>query len=100
MGRPYSHDLRGRTVDAAGSNSRQEAAKRFGVGAATAVRWMTVLATTETVGVRPQGGARHFKLDPYKAFLSGLIAEEGNIALTVRPDNQSLTAAAFQTAAR
>ncbi len=58
MGRPYSHDLRGRTVDAAGSNSRQEAAKRFGVGAATAARWMTVLATTETVGsVRKEGHA-------------------------------------------
>ncbi|WP_091712264.1 IS630 family transposase [Methylobacterium phyllostachyos] len=81
MGRPYSQDLRERVVDAAGATSRRQAAKRFGVGAATAVRWMTALATTGTVAARPQGRARRSKLDPHEAFLRGLIADRDDITL-------------------
>ena len=81
MGRPYSQDLRQRVVDAAGATSRRQAAKRFGVGAATAVRWMTALATTGTVAARPQGRARRSKLDPHEAFLRGLITERDDITL-------------------
>ena len=55
MGRPYSQDLRERVVDAAGATSRRQAAKRFGVGAATAIRSMTALATTGTIAARPAG---------------------------------------------
>jgi len=82
MGRPYSQDLRERVVDAAGSTSRRQAAKRFGVGAATAVRWMTALATTGTVAARPQGRARGSKLDAYEAFVRGLIAGRDDITLS------------------
>jgi transposase len=74
MGRPDSQDLRERVVDAAGATSRRQAAKRFGVGAATAVRWMTALATTGIVAARPQERAHRSKLDPHEAFLRGLIA--------------------------
>jgi transposase len=81
MGRPYSQDLRERVVDAAGATSRRQAAKRFGVGAATAVRWMTALATTGTVAARPQGRARRSKLDPHEAYLRGLIAERDDMTL-------------------
>ena len=56
MGRPYSQDLRERVVDAAGTTSRRQAAARFGVGVATAIRWMAALTTTGTVASRPQGG--------------------------------------------
>ena len=38
MGRPYSLDLRERVVDAAAATSRRQAAARFGVGKATAIR--------------------------------------------------------------
>ncbi len=55
MGRPDSQDLRERVVDAAGATSRRQAAKHFEVGAATAIRFMTALATTRTVATRPQG---------------------------------------------
>lgn len=81
MGRPYSQDLRERVVDAAGATSRRQAAKRFGVGAATAIRWMTALATTGTVAARPQGRARRSKLDPHEAFLRALIVERDDITL-------------------
>lgn len=47
MGRLDSQDLRKRVVDAAGATSRRQAAKHFGVGAATAIRCMTALATTQ-----------------------------------------------------
>ncbi|MFC6738979.1 IS630 family transposase [Methylobacterium tardum] len=81
MGRPYSQDLRERVVDAAGATSRRQAAKRFGVGAATAIRWMAALATTGTVAARPQGRARRSKLDPHEAFLRALIAERDDVTL-------------------
>lgn len=81
MGRPYSQDLRERVVDAAGATSRWQAAERFGGGAATAVRWMTALATTGTVAARPQGRARRSKLDPHEAFLRTLIGGKVDITL-------------------
>ena len=81
MGRPYSQDLRERVVDAAGATSRRQAAKRFGVGAATAIRWMAALATTGTVAACPQGRARRSKLDPHEAFLRALIAERDDVTL-------------------
>lgn len=52
MGRPYSLDLRERVVDAAAATSRRQAAARFGVGVATAIRWMATLKATGTVAAR------------------------------------------------
>ena len=81
MGRPYSLDLRERVVDAAAATSRRQAAARFGVGKATAIRWMAALAMTGTVAARPQGRARRSKLDPHEGFLRGLIDEQVDITL-------------------
>jgi transposase len=47
MGKPLSLDLRSRLVGAVVSGmSRRAAAERFGVGAATAVRWVHAANTT------------------------------------------------------
>ncbi|WP_091683882.1 IS630 family transposase [Methylobacterium sp. 275MFSha3.1] len=81
MGRPYSQDLRERVVDAAEATSRRQAAARFGVGLATAIRWMAALTATGTVAALPQGRARRSKLDPHEAYLRGLIAETDDITL-------------------
>lgn len=81
MGRPYSQDLRERVVDAAGATSRRQAAARFGVGVATAIRWMAALTMTGMVAPRPQGRAHRSKLDPHEAFLRGLIDAKGDIIL-------------------
>lgn len=81
MGRPYSLDLRERVVDAAAATSRRQAAARFGVGKATAIRWMAALATTGSVAARPQGRARRSKLDPHEGFLRGLIDENDDVTL-------------------
>jgi transposase len=81
MGRPYSLDLRERVVTAAAATSRRQAAARFGVGKATAIRWMAALTATGTVAARPQGRARRSKLDPHEAFLRTLIDEKVDITL-------------------
>lgn len=74
-------DLRERVVTAAAATSRRQAAARFGVGQATAIRWMAALAATGTVAARPQGRARRSKLDPYETFRRTLIDEKVDITL-------------------
>lgn len=57
MGRPLSMDLRARVVDAIGSGmSRRAAATRFGISAATAVRWAQLQRDGGSVASKPQGG--------------------------------------------
>lgn len=81
MGRPYSQDLRERVVDAAAASSRRQAAARFEVGIATAIRWAAAAAATGTVAARPQGRPPGSKLDVHEAFLRGLIDEQDDITL-------------------
>lgn len=57
MGKPLSVDLRSRLVSAvAGGLSRRAAAERFGVSAASAIRWVAASNTTGTIAPKPQGG--------------------------------------------
>jgi len=57
MGKPLCIDLRSRLVAAvAGGMSRRAAAERFGVAAASAVRWVHAANTTGMVAAKPQGG--------------------------------------------
>ena len=81
MGRPYSLDLRERVVDAAAATSCHQAAARFGVGIATAIRWTAAVEATGTVAARPQGRPRTSKLDAHEAFLRGLIDAKVDITL-------------------
>jgi transposase len=59
MGKSLSNDLRMRVVEAveAGS-SRRAAAARFGVGIASAIRWVRAWRERGDVGAKPQGGDR------------------------------------------
>ena len=57
MGKPLSVDLRSRLVSAvAGGLSRRAAGERFGVSAASAIRWVHASNTTGTLEAKPQGG--------------------------------------------
>ena len=57
MGKPLSVDLRSRLVDAvAGGLSRRAAGERFGVSAASAIRWVHASNTTGTLEAKLQGG--------------------------------------------
>jgi transposase len=59
MGKPLSVDLRSRLVAAvAGGLSRRAAAERFGVSAASAIRWVAASNSTGTIVPKPQGGDR------------------------------------------
>ena len=57
MTKPLSNDIRERLVSAVdGGLSRRSAAKRFGVAASTAIKWVDQWRRTGDVGPRPQGG--------------------------------------------
>ena len=49
MARALSEDLRGRVIAAVEAGARRRAtAERFGIGVATAIRWVRVFRTTGT----------------------------------------------------
>lgn len=57
MGKPLSMDLRERVVGAiSGGMSRRAAAERFGVSAASAVRWAALQRDHGKPAAKPQGG--------------------------------------------
>ena len=57
MGKPLSMDLRERVVGAiSGGMSRRAAAARFGVSAASAVRWAALQRDQGKPAAKPQGG--------------------------------------------
>ena len=57
MGKALSVDLRVRVVEAIGAGmSRRAAATRFGISAATAVRWAQLQRDRGSVASKPQGG--------------------------------------------
>ncbi len=57
MTKPLSNDIRERLVSAVdGGLSRRSAAKRFGVAASTAIKWVDQWRRTGDIGPRPQGG--------------------------------------------
>jgi transposase len=57
MTKPLSNDIRERLVSAVDAGlSRRSAAKRFGVAASTAIKWVDQWRRTGDVGPRPQGG--------------------------------------------
>ena len=57
MARTLSEDLRGRVIAAVEAGAtRRGAAERFGIGVATAIRWVRVFRTTGTSSAQPKGG--------------------------------------------
>jgi transposase len=74
MARAYSQDLRDRVIDVAlaGTPARQAAA-RFGIGVATAIRWVRQARQTGKRAPGRQGQPRRSKLDPYRDYLLELV---------------------------
>src|SRR6516225_10186863 len=59
MARPYSSDLRARVVEAVDEGAtRHEAAERFGISVASAVRWHQAWRNEGTIEAKPCGGSR------------------------------------------
>jgi len=82
MGAARSKDLRSRVVaEVAAGMSRRQAAVRFKVSAASAVRWVALEAETGSVDPRPRGGKSRSPLEPHAAWLLALNAGEGDLPL-------------------
>lgn len=82
MARPYSRDLRDRVAAfvVAGGTCR-EAAARYGVGVATAVRWARRLRETGSAAARPMGGRRRVALVGERDWLLRRIVEQPDLTL-------------------
>jgi len=83
MAKSLSIDLRKRVVAAIASGmSRRQAAERFGVSAASAIRWQRQLNQTGTVEPDKQGGDRRsHQIDAHKATILALYETKTDITL-------------------
>jgi transposase len=83
MGKPLSIDLRSRLVAAVASGaSRRAAAKRFGISAASAVRWVQAVSTAGTVEAKPQGGdTRSHRIEAFHGVTLAAVAAQKDISL-------------------
>lgn len=83
MTRAYSQDLRDRVIAAVEREglSRREAAGRYRIGEATAVRWLRALREGRREALA-QGGDRRSRLPAHEAWLLGLVEAEPDLILT------------------
>ena len=83
MGKPLSGDLRSRLIVAVGEGmSRRAAAERFGVAAASAVRWVRAFKTTGTFAAKPQGGdTRSHRIEAFRDAILVAIEAQKDITL-------------------
>ena len=81
MGRPYSPDLRERVIGAVDEGAtRREAAERFGVSVASAVRWHQFWRNDGTIAAKLCGGSRS-PLEDYAEEILALIEEQSDRTL-------------------
>ena len=83
MARPLSEDLRVRIVQAVeGGMSRRAAAQRFGVSAASAVRFVKEWRESGSVGAKRQGGdQRSQRIEAYRDVILSAIAAKPDLTL-------------------
>jgi transposase len=83
MVKPLDKDLRVRVVGAVREGmSRHASAARFGVSAASAIRWCQLEKETGSVEPKPMGGPRPSKLLAYREFLLALVKAEPDLTIT------------------
>ena len=82
MPAPYSQDLRDRVASAVSSgSSARGAAKRFGIGLGTAVRWAQRLRAEGHARARAMGGDRRSRLSEHRDAVLTLIAHQPDLTL-------------------
>ena len=88
MARTLSTDLRTRVIAAVGGGlSRRAAAERFGVGVATAIRWVRTFRTTGAVGAHPKGGdLRSHRIEAHRDVILRAISERVDITIVELAD--------------
>ena len=82
MTKAYSQDLRDRVISAVEDEglSRREAARRYRISDAAAVRWLQALRDGRR-GPLAQGGDRRSRLTEHRSWLLALIAAEPDLTL-------------------
>lgn len=88
MARALSEDLRTRLIAAVeGGMSRRAAAERFGVAAASAVRWVRAWRNTGSARARAQGGdKRSHRIEAFRDVILGAIDAQVDITLVELSD--------------
>ncbi len=82
VGRPYSEEYRKRVVEeVAEGNSRRGAARRFKVGASSAIRWQKQLEETGSAAPASRRRKSRSPLESHAAWLQALIAAEPDLSL-------------------
>ena len=83
MARAYSQDLRDRVIDAVEREglSRRAAARRFGVSAAAAIKWLQRFHRTGERESAGTGGHRPSKVAPHRAWVLAVVAAQPDITL-------------------
>ena len=83
MTKSISEDLRSRVISAVdGGLSRRAAAARFGVAAASAVRWVREWRETGSTRSKPQGGdMRSRRIEAHRDVILGAIEKQVDITL-------------------
>ena len=83
MAKSLSQDLRSRLISAvAGGMSRRAAAERFGVSAASAVRWVRAWRETGRRAAKRQGGDRRSeRIEAYRSVILDAIDTRADITL-------------------
>jgi transposase len=83
MAKPYSEDLRERLIAAVEREdlSCREAARRYRVSPASAVRWVQQYRAQGRTTALPMGGDRRSVLKPERVWLLSLIAKQKDLTL-------------------
>ena len=83
MTKPLSKDLRERLIAAVeGGQSRRSAAKRFGVAASTAIKWLDQWRRDGRVVAKPVGGDRHsHRMEAHAVEILALVTKVPDITL-------------------
>lgn len=84
MAKSLSEDLRCRLISAvAGGMSRRAASERFGVSAASAIRWVRAWRETGRRAAKCQGGDRRSeRIEAYRSVILAAIKEKVDITLS------------------
>lgn len=88
MAKTLSEDLRSRVIAAVEAGaSRCAAAERFGVGVATAIRWVRVFRATGTISALPKGGdLRSQPIEALRDVILGAVEAQKDITLSELAD--------------
>ena len=82
MAKPYSQDLRERVVAAVASGmSASAAARQFGIGVSTAIRWGQRWRAEGHAKARAMGGDRRSRLKEHRVTLLTLVAEQPDMTI-------------------